>query len=313
MAHHGIHESFQTPGSHFLKRVSSCILCFALPLFFNPCLRADVTLVTTFESGGAAGVDVSGSNQWRIHGSRARWDRRMSAKDARHAFKLSLHDRSCLIADLKRAIVKEINVENGQSSEIPFPDWKAYADQRQREENPFLDPNADRSTATHGRFTILPSTETALLGGSACRKIAYEISYDLKEPGVRTRKRCRILSTFWMAEATPVSTQAKTEVEAFFSVFEEKTGDRTRFSNPLTLGSHAWAEGNAGKTSELAALMNQLENEVRRLQGIPVQTEMETSLDREPAFWFRVELKTLSTAGVPSNVFNPKRAEEDNP
>ena len=265
----------------------------------------------TFESGGAAGVDVSGVNQWRIQGHKARWDRRMSAKDARTSFKMNLHDRTCLIADLKQEIVQEVDLENGQSSQIPFSEWKAYADRRHEEENPFLGSSADQDIAAHGRFAILPSTETARLAGFDCRKMAYELSYDAKEAGFRTTKRCRILTTFWMAEVTPISTQAKTEADGFFRVFEQKTGDQSRFSNPLTFGSHAWAEGNTGMKSEVTTLMAQLEDEVRKLKGIPIRTEMETSLDHQPVFWCRIELKTLSTAEMPPGVFDPKLVEGD--
>ena len=296
-----------------MKRRSRHLLALLMPLFLHCSLRADVTLVTTFESGGAAGVDVSGSNQWRIHGSQARWDRWMSAKDKRHPFPLMLQDRSCLLADSRREVIKDINLDNGELKEIAFAEWKTYADKQHQDENPFLDPASVQTPATHGRFTIIPSSETTLLRGYACRKIAYDLSYDVKEAGLRSRKRCRILTTFWMADPTPASRQAKAEVDGFFRVFEQKTGDRARFANPLTLGSHAWADGNAGTASDLAELMTRLEDEVRKLEGIPVKTEMETSLDQQPVFWCRIDLNTLSTAELPAGVFRPRPGQGDAP
>lgn len=298
--------ALRTPDHNVLKKVS--LLCFTISVLITPWLRADVTLMTTFESGDSTGVDVLGSNQWWIHGSRARWDLQMDAKDRRPSFPMNLHDRSCLMADLHKEVIKELDSETGQFSEIPFREWKAHADTRDEEDNPFLNPATTQSAVTHGRFRILPSTETARIGGWSCQKIAYEVSYDSKEPGFRTQKHCRILTTFWLADATPESARIQTEVDGFFDIFEQKTGDRARFSNPFTLGSHVWAEGSRG-TSDVAGLMAQLEAEVRKLHGIPVKIEMETTLDAQPLFWFWSELKTLSSADVPTDLFNSNSAE----
>jgi hypothetical protein len=280
-------------------------------LFLSASLQADVTLVATLESHVAPGVEISGSDQWRIQGLRARWDHRISAKGRGEPLKLSLHDRSCLIVDLRHEIVRVVEPENGQFSEIAFREWKAYADKQYREDNPFLDPTSDQSISTRARFMVLSSTESALIGRFVCRKTAYEISFDVRETGFRVHKRCRILATFWMTDATPDNLQVKSEVDSFFRVFEQKTGDQVRFANPLTLGAHAWAEKNIGK-SDLTALMRQLESEVRTLQGVPVRTEMETSLDRHPVLWYRTELKTLSRAMVSADVFNTGSEERGN-
>jgi hypothetical protein len=255
-------------------------------------LHADATFVYRTISGGPDTIPSESIQTRQIKGLKTRDEQKISASAT------PAQRTVVLLTDVERGLLQIVN-----------PDERLYDEVRLRE----IDPATKRAVAsstmtlpvheiTTADVRVTKTTETATIGGYACRRFVVRVDLQAKDLTAGTTQQIRVRQVLWMAKPTADLKRAIREDRAFSQAYQRHYGDEIGTTGVYkTAGLPAFTGDAYG---ELTDELRRAGQALRKIKGFPVRTRIDYFKEGAAALlWTESELISVSLAPISDESF----------
>ncbi len=238
----------------------------------------DVTVESTFKSGGIKGMGESqGTSTQRYQGDK-KWESQITRFIGAILSRLVGEGGSTTITRIDKGVSWALDVKNHTYQESPLVPPKIKSEERESKESKEKTPTA---RITKSEFTVKKTGATETINGFPCEEYLITWLLEVEDMETKEKSHSTMMTNLWTTPETTLIKKVREEEMVFNQALAKKMGIDLSPEEARKMGLTALGGLMKAPQDEMQKGLVKVKDEMSKIQGYPIRTTINWNLEGE--------------------------------